>query len=79
MAGESLPVRIERRAVLPGTTDIPNFSTNAVNGIVSALCFSPDGEFLVAGFGSLNSLPAGKIGRYPIKVYDVASPIEPDL
>src|SRR5262249_12577071 len=47
--------RGDRVAVLPGTTDIPNFSTNPVNGIVSAICFSPDGKVLAAGFGSLSS------------------------
>jgi WD40 repeat protein len=63
----------ERVAALPGTTDIPNLRTDANNGIVGALAFSPDGKFLVAGFGSLHSLPLRPMGAAPLKVYDVAT------
>jgi WD40 repeat protein/tetratricopeptide (TPR) repeat protein len=59
--------RGERLAVFPGTTDVPNFSTTAGRGIVSALCFSPDGKFLVAGFGSIGAASG------PVKVYDIVT------
>ncbi|HVC93939.1 MAG TPA: hypothetical protein VND64_09620, partial [Pirellulales bacterium] len=65
--------RSERLAVLPGTTDIPGFNTTAGNGIVSALCFSPDGKYLAAGFGAIKDLTVGKMGQFPLKVYDVAT------
>ena len=42
--------RGERLAVLPGTTDTPNFSTTGDKTNVNTLCFSPDGKFLVASF-----------------------------
>ncbi|HQU42149.1 MAG TPA: PDZ domain-containing protein, partial [Pirellulales bacterium] len=63
----------ERLADLPGTTDIPNFTTDEFSGIVAALAFSPDGRFLAAGFGSLNSFSSGNQGPHPLKVYDVAA------
>ncbi|HVA47226.1 MAG TPA: protein kinase, partial [Pirellulales bacterium] len=63
----------ERLADLPGTTDIPNFTTDEFGGIVAALAFSPDGRFLAAGFGSLNSFSSGNQGPHPLKVYDVAA------
>ncbi len=64
--------RGERLAVLPGTTDIPNFNTTGSNGTVSSLCFTPDGKFLAAGFGAIRDLRFGKLGNSPLKVYDVA-------
>ena len=65
--------RGERLARLPGTTAIPSFKTDDTNGIVSGLAFSPDGKHLVASFGSLTSLAAGKGRNLPLAVYDVAS------
>jgi WD40 repeat protein/tetratricopeptide (TPR) repeat protein len=65
--------RGERLAEMPGTTDLPNFTTDERSGIVSGLDFSPDGEHLVASFGSLFSLAAGKRGNSPLAVYHVPS------
>lgn len=42
----------ERLAVLPGTTSLPEFKTDDRSGLINQLAFSPDGRFLVAGFGS---------------------------
>ena len=39
-------------ARLPGATDLPDFSLDENTGAVGALAFSPDGKYLVAGFGS---------------------------
>ena len=47
--------RRERLAVLPGSTEIPGFTTTESTGLVSGLTFSSDGKHLVAGFGSLQS------------------------
>lgn len=63
--------RAEQLAVLPGSTAIPDYKTDEYSGVVSGLAFSPDGTRLVAGFGSLISLPAGDRGNYPLVVYDV--------
>ena len=38
-------------ARLPGATDLPDFRLDANSGAVGALAFSPDGKYLVAGFG----------------------------
>ncbi|HUQ73054.1 MAG TPA: hypothetical protein VM165_26225, partial [Planctomycetaceae bacterium] len=65
--------RRERIAELPGTTAIPGFTTTEYTGIVGALAFSPDGQQLVAGFGSLNLLGWGDRGNNPLLVYDVAA------
>ena len=40
----------------PGATDLPNFTMDSNNSAVGALAFSPDGKYLVAGFGSKNML-----------------------
>ena len=37
---------------LPGATDLPNFEVTEHNVAVGAVAFSPDGKYLVAGFGS---------------------------
>jgi WD40 repeat protein/Flp pilus assembly protein TadD len=63
----------ERLGEMPGTTGIPGFRTDANRGIVSGLVFSPDGRWLAASFGSLNSLASGKSDNFPVAVYDVAS------
>jgi eukaryotic-like serine/threonine-protein kinase len=63
----------ERLVDLPGTTDIANFTTDEKSGGVIALAFSPDGRFMAAGFGSLQSLSRGKLGPHPLKIYDVAA------
>jgi WD40 repeat protein/tetratricopeptide (TPR) repeat protein len=65
--------RRKRLAVLPGSTEIPNFTTTEYTGVVSGLAFSPDGKHLVAGFGSLRLLTQGDIGNYPLLVYDIAA------
>lgn len=65
--------RNELLATLPGTTSIPGFSTTATTGLITALAFSPDGKQLVAGYGSLNSLPSGDRGSHPLLVYDVTT------
>src|SRR5579884_12549 len=59
-------------ARLPAATDPPDFRMDQNTGMVSALAFSPDGKYLVAGFGSKNvyrneSLPV------PLKVWEVAT------
>ena len=38
-------------ARLPGATDLPDFPLDEYTGAVGALAFSPDGKYLVAGFG----------------------------
>ena len=43
-------------ARLPGATDLPDFRVDEHNGAVGALAFSPDGKYLVAGFGSKTGL-----------------------
>jgi WD40 repeat protein len=59
-------------ARLPGATDLPDFRAGANNGVVGALAFSPDGKYLVAGFGSKNMLTrAGPPS--PLKVWEVAT------
>ena len=43
-------------ARLPGATDLPDFRVDEYTGAVGALAFSPDGKYLVAGFGSSRSI-----------------------
>ena len=62
----------ERLAVLPGTTNLPDVTTDITSGVVNALEFSPDGTFLVAGFGSSN-LFASEGYPTPLKVWHVAT------
>ncbi len=59
-------------ARLPGATDLPDFPTNERSRVVGALAFSPDGKYLVAGFGSKNmlALPGDPT---PLKVWEVAT------
>jgi WD40 repeat protein/tetratricopeptide (TPR) repeat protein len=57
---------------LPGATDLPDFLMGENNGAVGALAFSPDGKYLVAGFGSKNMYQGGS-SPSPLKVWDVAT------
>jgi WD40 repeat protein/tetratricopeptide (TPR) repeat protein len=59
-------------ARLSGATDLPNFQMSPENGVVGALAFSPDGKYLVAGFGS-KKLLMGRSSRAPLKVWEVAT------
>lgn len=36
---------------MPGATDLPDFPAGASSRVVGALAFSPDGKYLVGGFG----------------------------
>ena len=59
-------------ARLPGATDLPGFRLDEYSGAVGALAFSPDGKYLVAGFGSRTSVtPASSPS--PLKVWEVAT------
>ncbi len=59
-------------ARLPGAADLPNFPLNENSGAVGALAFSPDGKYLVAGFGAKN-MYAGVTRPTPLKVWDVST------
>jgi len=59
-------------ARLPGATDLPDFRLDEHTGVVGALAFSPDGKYLVAGFGSPRLIsPASSPS--PLKVWEVAT------
>ncbi|MGO9469732.1 MAG: protein kinase domain-containing protein [Isosphaeraceae bacterium] len=57
---------------LPGATDLPGFPASADSRVVGALAFSPDGKYLVAGFGVKWTLTPGGPPR-PLKVWEVAN------
>jgi WD40 repeat protein/serine/threonine protein kinase/tetratricopeptide (TPR) repeat protein len=60
-------------ARLTGATDLPDFrATDEYSGVVGALAFSPDGKYLVAGFGSPNVL-FNAVAPNPLKVWEVAT------
>ena len=59
-------------ARLPGATDLPDFRLDANTGAVGALAFSPDGKYLVAGFGS-PGLSCARSSPNPLKVWEVAT------
>jgi WD40 repeat protein/tetratricopeptide (TPR) repeat protein len=59
-------------ARLPGATDLPNFRVDGSTGVVGALAFSPDGRYLVAGFG-WRVMFTGESSPNPIKVWEVAT------
>jgi WD40 repeat protein/tetratricopeptide (TPR) repeat protein len=62
-------------ARLPGATDLPDFSLDENSGVVGALAFSPDGKYLVAGFGSPGLIAPSNYGlsNPPLKVWEVAT------
>jgi WD40 repeat protein/tetratricopeptide (TPR) repeat protein len=60
------------RARLTGAGDLPDFPTNEASTAVGALAFSPDGKYLVAGFGSKNFLSPPGLSM-PLKVWEVAT------
>jgi WD40 repeat protein/tetratricopeptide (TPR) repeat protein len=57
-------------ARLTGAKDLPGFWVNGFATAISALAFSPDGKYLVAGFGTKMLLNRGPPS--PLKVWDVA-------
>ncbi len=57
---------------LPGANDLPEFNTWAGSRTVGALGFSPDGKYLVAGFGSKDFSWEGASPN-PLKVWEVAT------
>ena len=59
-------------ARLPAATDLPDFRVDEYTGAVGALAFSPDGKYLVAGFGSKNLFNAD-VSPNPLKVWEVAT------
>jgi WD40 repeat protein len=61
-------------ARLPGATNLPGipYQVDESTGAVGALAFSPDGKYLVAGFGNKNLLAPGGPAM-PLKVWDVAA------
>jgi WD40 repeat protein len=59
-------------ARLPGATDLPGFQVDENSGRVSALAFSPDGKYLVSGFGSRFSFTSEGSAN-PLKVWEVAT------
>ena len=59
-------------ARLPGATDLPDFRVDENTGAVGALAFSPDGKYLVAGFGSSGSFTPASSPN-PLKVWEVAT------
>jgi tetratricopeptide (TPR) repeat protein len=59
-------------ARLTGATDLPDFKVDEYTGVVGALAFSPDGKYLVAGFGS-KQLFSPASAPYPLKVWEVAT------
>ncbi len=60
------------RARLTGATDLPNFPVDEDTGPVGALAFSPDGKYLVAGFGVKNYFRSA-VYPNPLKVWEVAT------
>jgi WD40 repeat protein/tetratricopeptide (TPR) repeat protein/energy-coupling factor transporter ATP-binding protein EcfA2 len=59
-------------ARLPGATDRPDFHLDERIGVIGALAFSPDGKYLVAGFGSLGWFGTPSSPN-PLKVWEVAT------
>jgi WD40 repeat protein len=59
-------------ARLPGATDLPGFKVDEYTGVVGALAFSPDGKYLVAGFGSPQIFTTESLPN-PLKVWEVAT------
>jgi WD40 repeat protein/tetratricopeptide (TPR) repeat protein len=59
-------------ARLPGATELPEFAVDQYSGMLGALEFSPDGKYLVAGFGSKLLLTSASYPN-PLRVWDVAT------
>jgi WD40 repeat protein/tetratricopeptide (TPR) repeat protein len=59
-------------ARLAGATDLPGFKVTEYTGAVGTLAFSPDGKYLVAGFGS-KQLFTSESSPNPLKVWEVAT------
>lgn len=59
-------------ARLPGATDVPGLPVGEHHRVVGALAFSPDGKYLVAGFGEKRMLMNGNLPM-PLKVWEVAT------
>jgi WD40 repeat protein len=59
-------------ARLPGASDLPDFRLTENSGVVGALAFSPDGKYLVAGFGT-KFIFTRESSPNPLKVWDVAT------
>ncbi len=57
-------------ARLPGATDLPSLHADAEFSAIGALAFSPDGKYLVAGFGSKRLYTGGSLPA-PLKVWEV--------
>jgi WD40 repeat protein len=55
-----------------GATDLPGFQPNANNGAAGALSFSPDGKYLVAGFGYKRTID-DQSAPSPLIVWEVAT------
>ncbi len=62
-------------ARLPAAADLTDFRLNESSGAVGALAFSPDGKYLVAGFGSPGLIAPNNlaVSRSPLKVWEVAT------
>jgi WD40 repeat protein/tetratricopeptide (TPR) repeat protein len=59
-------------ARLPGATDLADFRLDESTGVVGALAFSPDGKYLVAGFGTPRMFTPESLPS-PLKVWEVAT------
>jgi WD40 repeat protein/tetratricopeptide (TPR) repeat protein len=59
-------------ARLSGATDLPDFQVNEMTGPVAALVFSPDGKYLVAGFGNKFWFSSASSPN-PLMVWEVAT------
>ena len=59
-------------ARLTGASDSPELHVDEYSGAIDALAFSPNGKYLIAGFGSKGMLMSGGSPN-PLKVWDVAT------